>query len=47
VRAAARNVAALEARGWPGVEEVAADALAPESLAAALGGGLRLTRSVS
>jgi uncharacterized protein YbjT (DUF2867 family) len=38
VRAAARNRRVLEARGWQGVELVAADALRPETLAAALDG---------
>lgn len=38
VRAAARRREALEARGWTGVEVLAADALAPESLDAALAG---------
>jgi len=38
VRAAARRRAALEARDWPGVECVEADALVPESLRAALDG---------
>jgi uncharacterized protein YbjT (DUF2867 family) len=38
VRAAARNVKVLEARQWPGVELVAADALDPATLPAALGG---------
>ncbi len=38
VRAAARSAAALDARGWPGVEKVVADALVPESLEAALRG---------
>ncbi len=36
VRAAARRRAPLEAEGWPGVELVAADALAPASLGPAL-----------
>ena len=36
VRAAARRIEVLEGRGWEGVEPVAADALKPESLAAAL-----------
>ena len=36
VRAAARRRAALEARGWPDVDLVAADALVPDSLPAAL-----------
>ena len=38
VRASARARAVLDARDWPGVERVAADALRPESLAAALHG---------
>lgn len=38
VRAAARRIEVLEGRGWEGVEPVAADALKPESLAAALRG---------
>lgn len=38
VRACSRNPAVLEARGWPGVEIVGADALVPETLAAALAG---------
>jgi uncharacterized protein YbjT (DUF2867 family) len=38
VRATARNVEVLEARAWNGVECVAADALRPETLAAALQG---------
>ena len=38
VRAAARRVEVLEARGWPGVERVHADALEPASLDAALRG---------
>ena len=38
VRASARNVEVLEARGWHGVACVAADALRPETLAAALQG---------
>jgi len=38
VRASARHRAVLEGRGWPGVELVEADALRPESLAAALAG---------
>ncbi|MCC5863067.1 MAG: NAD(P)H-binding protein, partial [Gammaproteobacteria bacterium] len=39
VRAAARNPAAFAERpGWAGVETIAADALAPESLPAALAG---------
>ncbi len=38
VRAAARRRAVLEARGWPGVELVQADALAPETLGPALDG---------
>jgi uncharacterized protein YbjT (DUF2867 family) len=38
VRAAARNPKVLEARDWPGVDLVAADALKPETLAAALAG---------
>jgi uncharacterized protein YbjT (DUF2867 family) len=38
VRATARNVEVLEARGWQGVDLVAADALDPASLAAALEG---------
>ncbi len=38
VRAVARNLATLEARGWAGVECVAADALRPETLDAALAG---------
>lgn len=36
VRASSRSRAVLAARGWPGVEIVAADALAPETLPAAL-----------
>jgi uncharacterized protein YbjT (DUF2867 family) len=36
VRAAARRRAVLEARGWPGVELVQADALAPDTLGPAL-----------
>ncbi|MGB7738277.1 MAG: NAD(P)H-binding protein, partial [Steroidobacteraceae bacterium] len=36
VRASARNVEVLEARGWPDVACVAADALQPETLTAAL-----------
>ncbi|MBK1646336.1 nucleoside-diphosphate sugar epimerase [Thiocapsa imhoffii] len=36
VRASARNPAVLAARDWPGVEIVAADALAPHTLTAAL-----------
>ena len=36
VRASARQLAPLEARGWEGVELVQADALVPESLPAAL-----------
>lgn len=36
VRASSRDRAVLEARGWPGVEIVAADALRPETLAPAL-----------
>jgi uncharacterized protein YbjT (DUF2867 family) len=36
VRAAARNLKVLEARGWSGVELAAADALKPETLPAAL-----------
>jgi len=36
VRAAARNPEVLEARHWPGVERVEADALKPETLGAAL-----------
>ncbi|TVP82018.1 SDR family oxidoreductase [Thioalkalivibrio sp.] len=36
VRAAARSPAVLEARGWEGVEVVAADALKPETIEAAL-----------
>lgn len=36
VRAAARNPRAIESRDWPGVERVAADALDPASLPAAL-----------
>ena len=36
VRAAARRLQVLQARRWPGVELVSADALAPESLPAAL-----------
>ena len=38
VRAAARNLRVLEARGWTGVELAAADALKPETLPAALAG---------
>ena len=38
VRAAARRAEVLEARGWEGVEAVSADALKPDSLAAALAG---------
>ena len=38
VRATARNVEVLEARGWTGVELVRADALDPASLAPALAG---------
>ena len=38
VRAAARRVDALEARGWAAVETVAADALDPASLDRALAG---------
>ncbi len=38
VRASARSRAVLEARAWPGVELVAADALVPETLPAALEG---------
>ena len=38
VRAAARRRAALDARGWPDVELVAADALVPSTLSAALEG---------
>jgi uncharacterized protein YbjT (DUF2867 family) len=38
VRAAGRNRKVLEARGWTGVEIVEADALRPETLAAALDG---------
>ena len=38
VRAASRNIEVLEGRGWDGVELVAADALEPESLDAALQG---------
>lgn len=38
VRAAARNRDSLEARGWEGVECVAADVLDPETLQAALAG---------
>jgi uncharacterized protein YbjT (DUF2867 family) len=38
VRAAARRRSALESRGWKGVDLVAADALAPETLPAALEG---------
>jgi uncharacterized protein YbjT (DUF2867 family)/uncharacterized protein YndB with AHSA1/START domain len=38
VRASSRSQAVLEARAWPGVEIVAADVLAPETLAAALQG---------
>jgi len=38
VRAAARRRAVLEARGWPGVELVQADALAPDTLGPALEG---------
>ncbi|MBK9683827.1 MAG: DUF2867 domain-containing protein [Betaproteobacteria bacterium] len=38
VRAAARRLGALQARGWDGVETIAADALAPASLDAALQG---------
>ncbi|HKK22967.1 MAG TPA: NAD(P)H-binding protein, partial [Pseudohaliea sp.] len=36
VRASARDLRHLEGRDWPGVERVAADALVPESLEAAL-----------
>lgn len=38
MRAAARNLKVLEARGWAGVELVAADALKPETLPAAVAG---------
>src|SRR5512135_982318 len=38
VRASARNREVLEARSWTGVECVAADALRPDTLAAALQG---------
>jgi uncharacterized protein YbjT (DUF2867 family) len=38
VRAAARNRDSLEARGWEGVECIAADVLRPETLEAALAG---------
>jgi len=38
VRAAARRLDAIEARDWPGVDCVQADALRPDSLAAALSG---------
>jgi len=38
VRATARNLEVLEARAWPGVECVAADALTPATLARALEG---------
>ncbi len=38
VRAAARGATTLEARNWPGVEKVTADALVPESLVPALSG---------
>ncbi len=38
VRASGRNLKILEARNWPGVELVEADALRPESLPAALAG---------
>lgn len=38
VRAAARNLKVIEARPWPGVERVQADALRPQSLPAALAG---------
>lgn len=38
VRASARNVEALEARGWDGVQCVAADALRPATLESALSG---------
>jgi uncharacterized protein YbjT (DUF2867 family) len=38
VRATARNPAVIEDRGWTGVECVAADALEPDTLAAALAG---------
>ncbi|MGZ8253460.1 MAG: NAD(P)H-binding protein, partial [Burkholderiaceae bacterium] len=38
VRASARNRKVLEARDWPGVELVEADALMPESLQGALAG---------
>ena len=38
VRASARNLKVLEARGWQGVELAAADALKPETLPAALAG---------
>ncbi|HSM27661.1 MAG TPA: NAD(P)H-binding protein, partial [Thioalkalivibrio sp.] len=36
VRAAARTPEVLEARNWPGVELIAADALKPETLGPAL-----------
>jgi len=38
IRAAGRNLDVLEAREWPGVELVQADALEPETLAGALAG---------
>lgn len=38
VRAAARNLEVLEARGWQGAERVGADALKPETLPAAVSG---------
>ena len=38
LRACARNRKVLEARAWPGVELAEADALAPETLSAALAG---------
>jgi len=38
VRAAARRREVIEARGWPGVEAIAADVLKPETLDAALAG---------
>jgi len=38
VRAAARNLEVLSGRGWKGIELVAADALKPETLSAALSG---------
>ena len=38
VRAVARSIEVLAARGWPGVELAAADVLVPETLDAALAG---------